>query len=490
MTHLRLARAALALAAAVGALAACAPIASAYVYWTDNGPGTSSTGTTIGRANNDGSGVTGTLITSASGPGGIVSDGIHIYWANDNAGVFSIGRANLDGSGANPNFISGTAISGVVFAVTTDGTYIYWTDGTRYIGRVRVDGSAAVAHFIDMGSGHAPFGITAYGGVLYVGESAQIMSVSSAGSPAPTVFTSISGFAGTSLAAANGYVYWTENILGNPTPDGVIGRERVNGTGLDENYVSGLTYPTGVATDGNELYWVDHTAGAIGRATVGSPGATNVQPTFISDTGGPWGVAIDSAIDATHTTVSCNPPSLAVGSVSACTAMVSDSASTSIATGNIVFGGGGSSYFSGGNSCTLTPRPGGGASCTVAAASSGPGAQPLTAAYSGDPVHAPSTGAGSFCAGTAAQCGTTGPGGRGGTPPTCKVPKLKGKTLATARRLLAAANCRLGRIVRPRARKGHALAPLVVGSQRLQPGTVLPSGSTVGVRLTARHRHR
>jgi hypothetical protein len=45
----------LTVAVAVAALTAFAPVASAYVYWTDNGPGLSSTGTTIGRANLDGS---------------------------------------------------------------------------------------------------------------------------------------------------------------------------------------------------------------------------------------------------------------------------------------------------------------------------------------------------------------------------------------------------------------------------------------------------
>jgi hypothetical protein len=472
------------------AFACLAPVASAYVYWTDNG--SSSNGTTIGRANLDGSGANTSLIGSAYGPGGIVSDGSHIYWINDNVGVYSIGRANIDGTGANPTFISGAATSGGGFAITTDGTYLYWTDGSRYVGRAKVDGTGANGHFLDMGSGNAPFGITVYGGMLYIGEASQIMRAPYGGGASPTLFTALTGFGDSSLAAANGYVYWTENFLGTPSPNGVIGREAVNGAGPNESYVSGLVFPTGLATDGNQLYWVDHTAGAIGRATIGSSGATNIQPTFVSDSGGPFGVALDSAIDATRTTVACSPPSLAVGSVSACTATVGDPASTSVPTGTIVFSSAGSTYFSGGNSCTVTPRPGGGASCTVAAAASVPGTQGLAASYSGDPVHSPSSGAGGFCAGTAVQCGGTGPGGPGGKP-ACTVPKLKGKSLATARRLLAAANCRLGKIVRPRARRGHPLGRLVVGSEQPRAGTALPNGSTIDVRLVPRHaarRHR
>jgi hypothetical protein len=141
----------------------------------------------------------------------------------------------------------------------------------------------------------------------------------------------------------------------------------------------------------------------------------------------------------------------------------------------------------------------------VAAASSAPGAQGLTAAYSGDPVHAPSSGAGQFCAATVTVCGgTTGTGGTSGSgsggstgaggtstkPPACKVPKLKGKTLATARKLLARAHCRLGKVVTPRARKGHKLGPLVIGSENPGAGRSLANRAKVGVRLVVRGKVR
>jgi hypothetical protein len=143
----------------------------------------------------------------------------------------------------------------------------------------------------------------------------------------------------------------------------------------------------------------------------------------------------------------------------------------------------------------------------VAAASSAPGTQRLTAAYSGDAVRAPSSGAAQFCAGTATVCaGTTGTGdtsGSGGSsggsagaggpttkPPACKVPKLKGKTLATARKLLAHGHCRLGKVVTPRAPKGHKLGPLVVRSQNPRAGRSLANAAKVGVRLVVRGKVR
>jgi hypothetical protein len=61
----------------------------------------------------------------------------------------------------------------------------------------------------------------------------------------------------------------------------------------------------------------------------------------------------------------------------------------------------------------------------------------------------------------------------------CKVPKLKGKTLAGARRLLSAAHCTLGHVTAPR---NPTHTPLVA-SQTPAAKKVLPYGAKVGVRL-------
>src|SRR5262249_34868005 len=93
----------------LGIVAACAITcalaapARAYVYWTVEGVGVAANGTAVGRADQDGSAQNHALVNSAFGPGGIVLDSAHIYWANSQTN--SIGRANLDGSGANPSFI-------------------------------------------------------------------------------------------------------------------------------------------------------------------------------------------------------------------------------------------------------------------------------------------------------------------------------------------------------------------------------------------------
>ena len=65
------------LAVAVTALALPASV-GAYVYWANYELGT---GTTVGRANLDGTGANQSFI-SASIPRGVATDGRHVYWAN------------------------------------------------------------------------------------------------------------------------------------------------------------------------------------------------------------------------------------------------------------------------------------------------------------------------------------------------------------------------------------------------------------------------
>ena len=95
------------LLAACAATVACSSTASAYVYWTNDGPGTDNNGTTIGRSNLDTSGLTHSFITGLGRPTGLLVDGGHIYWANP--ATNSIGRANLNGTGADKSFVTGAA---------------------------------------------------------------------------------------------------------------------------------------------------------------------------------------------------------------------------------------------------------------------------------------------------------------------------------------------------------------------------------------------
>ena len=476
--------------AAVFAILAClatfAPSAQAYIYWSNYGNGFTGGGTTLGRANIDGSAATASFITGASNPAGLAVDAGHLYWSE---GGTAIGRANVDGSGINEAFIPAGATAGNVVAIALDSAYIYWTDGSRWIGRANLDGSGANGQFIDMGSGTSTNGIAVSGGELYVGEAGQIARVAATGGT-PSTFVQLangSDFA-TSLSVVAGYLYWTDLNLGVGAS---IGRVPLSGNGPNASLIPGLTFPEGIASDGTYIYWTDDGTQTIGRAKLDG---SQVNMTFISDPAGPAGLAVDARVDPTSTSISCTPATVAAGGVSACTAAVSDSASTELPSGTVVFSAGSGTFFPGGNSCTLTAQPSG-ASCTVGAEALTTGIQTIAASYQGDTTHAPSASSGRFCAGGTSVCGaSSGSGsgsgtsvtGPGGEPAVCTVPRLKGKTLTQARKLLTAAHCRLGKVTAPRRKRGQRLPPLVVRSQSSPPGRSLPTGAKVNVRLVAK----
>jgi hypothetical protein len=478
-----------ALLAAMIVCAAFAGQARAYVYWANAGPGIANDGTTIGRANQDASGVTHSFITGLSGPGGVTVDASHIYWADTQTN--SIGRANLDGSGANRNFIPGAADSSagggqIPVDIATDASFIYWTDGNKYVGRATLAGGAVTPHFINAGS--SPQGIAVSAGKIYIGEADSILYVPATGGMPPSLLKVLSATP-TAIAVANNFIYMAELNPGASS----IGRMQTNGSGLDESFVPNLAFPTGVATDGTYVYWADHggAQNTIGRALLGTSGATNVLPSFVSEPGGPAGVVVDSLIDPTTTTVNCIPPSVTPGSPSSCTATVGDSASTAPPTGPVVFSGSATTFFSGSSSsCTLAVHPGGSVSCTIGVVPTLAGTTSVHAAYSGDAVHSASATDFEVCVGTAAQCGAPTPPSPSPSPkpkptpkPSCVVPRLKGKSLAAARTLLSKSHCALGKVKRPHVRKGHKLGKLVVGSESPQAGGKLSAGSKVAVVL-------
>jgi hypothetical protein len=73
-------------------------------------------------------------------------------------------------------------------------------------------------------------------------------------------------------------------------------------------------------------------------------------------------------------------------------------------------------------------------------------------------------------------------------PPVCIVPKLAGKTLARAKSALKAANCAVGKVTKPKARKGKKLGQLVVKSSKPSAGKTLEVGSKVNLKLGPKPR--
>jgi hypothetical protein len=70
-------------------------------------------------------------------------------------------------------------------------------------------------------------------------------------------------------------------------------------------------------------------------------------------------------------------------------------------------------------------------------------------------------------------------------PPKCVVPKLKGDSLSKAKSLLAKAHCSVGKIMKPKVKKGHKAPKLVVGSTSPGAGKKLANKAKVAIKLVA-----
>jgi hypothetical protein len=461
-----------------------------------------------------------------------------MYWLK--TGTSTIGRAGLDGSGANPDFI---VLPGHPSSMAVGGGYIYWVADSQIIGRVGVDGSGETTSlFTGLPASTNLTAIALSGSTLYVGDSdtGDIDQVP-AGGGTPQAMITLPVVRGApiflGLAAGGGYIYWSVIASSAQIGQGTLG---VSPTITNANYIPSADVGTsfGLTTDaqGKYLYWGDGQgdAGSIGRALNGSGAATDINPGFVPGLPGtPGGVAVDSGLDPTTTTLSCLPTNLLPGSPSTCTVTVTDDASPAPPTGTVSFSSNGTSFFSS-NSCVLSTLSTTSASCAVGVdASVNTGSTPVTVSFPGDGVaHAASSANVTLCVGTSAQCnpvsggaatgssgssgagagssgagsgssgagsgssgvGSGSSGGGSGTPgttgpkaatpaPVCLVPKLTHKTLAQARTLLLRAGCTLGKVTRPKVRRGHKLGALAVAGQSPAAGRSVARGTEVALHL-------
>jgi virginiamycin B lyase len=67
-------------------------------------------------------------------------------------------------------------------------------------------------------------------------------------------------------AAADGYLYWSNTADHFLKPGaGTIVRARLDGTDVNQKFITGASAPVGITAVGGYLYWTNHT-GTIGRA--------------------------------------------------------------------------------------------------------------------------------------------------------------------------------------------------------------------------------
>ncbi len=187
-----------------------------------------------------------------------------LYWGDHLSGFESgieskIGHARVDGSEANVNFLNIGAEDPLRLAA--DDRYLYGTFPGKSggsIGRVSLNGTEPNPDFI-------------------VG-------------PGPSPLDGVGG-----IAVNSQYVYWTNWFDKDEEAEGAIGRARIDGTHVEENYIPlGEDVPGDLALSGSHLYFVDDKG--IGRANING---SELDPEFVTGTedeplGYIWGLAASS----------------------------------------------------------------------------------------------------------------------------------------------------------------------------------------------------
>ena len=281
-------RVALLVAALLVLALAFSPRAAAFVYWTNN------SGTTIGRADLDGTGVDQSFIGGASNPCGVAVDPAHLYWAN-NVPSGTIGRADLDGTGANQSFITGASIP---CGVAVDAAHLYWAN----LDDGRSGAPTSTARGWTKASSPAPTSLRSGGrrSAPLLGQRRR-RTIGRADLDGTGVDQNFVGGAilpcGAAVDAA--HLYWADGL------SDTIGRAGLDGTGADQAFIDGANSPCGVALDGAHLYWANGGDDTIGRAGLDG---TGVNQGFIAGASGPCGVAVDALTPMTSPPPASPPP--------------------------------------------------------------------------------------------------------------------------------------------------------------------------------------
>jgi hypothetical protein len=269
---------------------------------------------TNGDARTPDQGVEPSFISTGAFTRDVVVQGPYIYWiwrtpetwkAGDAIQTRGIGRAKLDGSEVNKNFIplpDSTAIDGgVPGGIASDGIHLYWTissdDPTSplgFVSKATLDGTTVIRRLVSTGLG--PVGISVSGGKLYWTNEPNPADPTDGG----TIGTATTEGGGLKqdfitnasrpydVEVAGGYVYYSN--FGNGKS---IGRANLNGSDQDPGYiVTTLSDPvvaqgvTGLTSDGTFLYWSNYIQNAnstVGRFRLGTDPVirANIENTYL-----------------------------------------------------------------------------------------------------------------------------------------------------------------------------------------------------------------
>ena len=103
-----------------------------------------------------------------------------------------------------------------------------------------------------------------------------------------TFIASITGGAvgGAGLTLDNSYIYWTSANGGSAT---TIARASLDGTDVNNEFITGALNPCGIAVNSSYIYWAGDVGTSIGRANIDGTGANQE---FIETGNGVCGVAV------------------------------------------------------------------------------------------------------------------------------------------------------------------------------------------------------
>jgi hypothetical protein len=264
---------------------AFAASAQADIYWAEPLAGS------IGRSNNDGSGVENGFIKTGGEPIAVAVDSTHVYWANESAGM--IGRANIDGTAVEPSFITGIKEPR---SVVVNSSFIFWASFSGgEIGRANLDGSKPNLAFVPAAG--SPCSIAIDGGHIYWGNAglnSYIARSSLQGNSKELEWVSLGTYVPCGIATNSTNVFFGNlGFLGGFSHE--IGRVSISGMGLDESIIGEANGPCGLAVFGSQLYWANQGGGTIGVANTDA----SLPDESLVTTGAtePCGVAVDSLVE-------------------------------------------------------------------------------------------------------------------------------------------------------------------------------------------------
>ncbi len=102
--------------------------------------------------------------------------------------------------------------------------------------------------------------------------------------------TSASAPEGVAVDAA--HVYWANSDGRDPTGADTIARSNLDGSGVNQRFITGASVPEGVAVDAAHVYWANYSTNTIARSNLDGSGANQ---SFITGASVPIGVAVDAA---------------------------------------------------------------------------------------------------------------------------------------------------------------------------------------------------